>query len=301
MSKFFNLFVKGIFVGTANIIPGVSGGTIAVVLRIFDSLIDAVNNFFKNPKKHLSFLFPLILGTIFGVAIFSKIIQFLLERFSFETNMFFVGLVIGSVPLIYREAKKKSIKLSYYLISLATFILVVSMSLISTEETSAIVDTSFSGLLKITIFGAISSAAMVIPGISGSFIMVLLGIYNIILVSISQFIDILINSFSLIMSEGIVFTLRYIFTNENFFVLLAIGIGVLIGIIVISKIIDILFKKFFSATYFAILGLIFGSIFSIFNDASTYQSYSLGIPFYAIITGLITLVIGFLISFNFGE
>ena len=110
MNKFLNLFLKGIFVGIANIIPGVSGGTIAVVLRIFDQMIDAINNFFKNPKKHIKFLIPLFLGAVFGIVLFSKLLEFCLAKESLPTSLFFVGLVVGSIPLIYTQAKKKEIK-----------------------------------------------------------------------------------------------------------------------------------------------------------------------------------------------
>lgn len=122
MNNFLNLFLKGIFIGIANIIPGVSGGTIAVVLRVFDQLIDAINNFFKTPKKHFKFILFLGLGAAFGIIIFSKLISFLLYTYSFPTSMFFVGLVVGSVPLIYSNVKKKSgSNLFYYFVSIFFF------------------------------------------------------------------------------------------------------------------------------------------------------------------------------------
>lgn len=301
MSKFINLFIKGIFVGVANIIPGVSGGTIAVVLNIFDQLIDSVNNFFKNPKKYIKFLLPLFLGTILGIGIFSKIIKVLLDKFSFPTNMFFVGLVLGSVPLIYNQAKKETVKFRYYLVSLISFIIVVLISLISTNNSVTGIDTSLTGVIKFLIYGAISSSAMVIPGISGSFVMVLLGIYNIIIVSISEFLNILVNSFSLISSEGFIYTIKYIFTSQYFIALASIGIGIILGVIIISKAISILLSRAFSLTYFVILGLIFGSIFSIFNDPLIYQSYTQGMPFFSVLVSFVTFILGFLISIKFGK
>lgn len=301
MSRVINLFLKGIFVGIANIIPGVSGGTIAVVLRIFDQLIDAVNNFFKNPKGHIKFLIPLGVGVVTGIGIFSKIIEFLLQKFSFPTTMFFVGLVIGSVPLIYSQAKKQAVKPKYYLVSFLTFILVILISLISVRETESIIDVSFQGLMKLFFTGIIASSAMVIPGISGSFVMVLLGVYNSIIVSTSEFLNILVKAFSLISTEGVIFSLKYILTSGSFISLATFGVGVIIGVIIISKIIAILLKKAFSLTYFAILGFIFGSIFSIFSDPITYQSYASSIPVISIVISVFTFILGFIISFKLGE
>lgn len=303
MNKFFNLFIKGIFVGVANIIPGVSGGTIAVVLRIFDQMIDAINNFFKEPKKHLKFLIPLMIGAGFGILIFSKIIEICLAKQSLPTSMFFVGLVIGSVPLIYGHAKTKEIKPIYYIASLISFLIVVFISFMK-EPTSVATSTSLSAffLIKMFIFSMIASAAMVVPGISGSFVMVLLGIYNIILTSISSFISTVISGLKLISTEGFFACVKYIITSSSFITLFVAGIGIIVGVIVVSKLIAFLLDRYFSITYFSILGLIFGSIFSIFKDPMTYASYQgSSIPLFSIILAIILGIIGFFISFKLGK
>lgn len=295
MNKFLNLFLKGIFVGIANIIPGVSGGTIAVVLRIFDEMIEAINNFFKQPKKYFKFLFPLIIGAVFGILLFSKLLKFFLLKDSLATNLFFVGLVIGSVPLIYSQAKKREIKPYYYLISLISFAIVVLISLIKPNEASANINIDTAFILRILISGIIASSAMVIPGISGSFVLVLLGLYNIILTSISDFLDVIKLALKGLFS-GDISAILQIFKSDSFIILFAIGIGVILGIVLISKLIEILLKKAFSLTYFVILGLIFGSIFAIFKDPMTYQSYNGNIPIFSIILAIITLIIGFFVS-----
>ncbi|MCD8157957.1 MAG: DUF368 domain-containing protein [Clostridiales bacterium] len=104
------LILKGMLMGIANIIPGVSGGTIAVVLRIFDPMIEAINNFYKSKeafKKHIRFLVILFIGCLLGIGAFSKLIKAGLESYSFPTCMFFAGLVVGSISLIYGKAKEK--------------------------------------------------------------------------------------------------------------------------------------------------------------------------------------------------
>lgn len=302
MNKFLNLFVKGIFVGVANIIPGVSGGTIAVVLRIFDQMIDAINNFFKEPKKHIKFLVPLLFGACVGILIFSKIIEICLNKESLPTSMFFVGLVVGSIPLIFGHAKTKPVKPIYYLASLISFLIVVFISFLKEPTSSSLIpDISISWLVKIFLFSMIASAAMVVPGISGSFVMVLLGIYNVILTSISGFITVVIDGLKLMGSSSFIEGVKYIITSKTFITLFVAGLGIIVGVIVISKLIAFLLEKAFSVTYFSILGLIFGSIFSIFKDPMTYGSYNGNIPIFSIILAIVLAIVGFFISFKLGK
>ncbi len=295
MNNFLNLFLKGIFVGIANIIPGVSGGTIAVVLRIFDEMIEAINNFFKEPKKYFKFLLPLILGAVLGILLFSKLLKFLLLKDSLATNLFFVGLVLGSVPLIYSQAKKREVKPYYFLVSALSFFVVFFISLIKPNEASISININTAFILRIVLSGIIASSAMVIPGISGSFVLVLLGLYNIVLTSISDFLDVIKFALEGIFSGNFSAILE-IFKSDSFIILFSVGIGVILGIVLISKLIEILLKKAFSLTYFVILGLIFGSVFAIFKDPITYQSYNGNIPIFSIILGIITLILGFFVS-----
>ncbi|WP_250278407.1 DUF368 domain-containing protein [[Clostridium] colinum] len=302
MNSFLNLFLKGIFVGVANIIPGVSGGTIAVVLRIFDQMIDAINNFFKNPKKHIKFLIPLFLGASVGILIFSKIIEVCLAKESLPTSMFFVGLVVGSIPLIIKHAKTKPVKPIYYLASLISFSIVVFISFIKEPSaTSVDIVITTPWLIKIFIYCMISSAAMVVPGISGSFVMVLLGIYNVILTSISGLINVIITGIEIMSTNSFFAGIKYIVTSNVFITLFVGGLGIVIGVILISKLIAFLLEKAFSVTYFTILGLIFGSIFSIFKDPMTYSSYDNNIPILSIVFSIIMAIIGFIIAFKLSK
>lgn len=301
MNNFFNLFLKGIFVGIANIIPGVSGGTIAVVLRIFDEMIEAINNFFKNPKKYFKFLLPIALGGLIGILIFSKLLEFCLTKESLATNLFFVGLVAGSIPLIYSQAKKNGVKGYYFLVSLISFGIVVLISLIKPTEVSGSTNINLYFILRILISGIIASSAMVIPGISGSFVLVLLGLYNIILTSISDFLDVIKATLKGIFEGRNFYAILDMLKSESFIILFLTGIGVILGIVLISKVIEILLKKAFSLTYFVILGLIFGSIFAIFKDPITYQSYSGNIPIFSIILAIITLGLGFFVSLKLSK
>lgn len=305
MFKIINLFIKGIFVGIANIIPGVSGGTIAVVLGIFDQMIAALNTLFKNFKKNMAFLIPLFIGALFGIVLFSKLLKFCLENYSFPTSMFFVGLVVGSVPLIYKKAAEKTVSLKCYISAIIAFLVVVGFSFLSGDASPTISDITLdtSMIIKILLSGVIASAAMVVPGISGSFVLVLLGMYNLVLTTISSFTSLAVSNGKQISEIGFMSVVKNIVTSNEFIIIAVVAIGIVIGVILISKIIQFLFNKAYSITYFAILGLIFGSIFSIFSDDLTYQSYTADGSFtiIVIITSVIAFAIGTVISLFLGR
>ncbi len=277
--EFIFTFLAGIIMGIANIIPGVSGGTIAVGLGIFDKLIESINHFLKEPKKYLPFLIPLFLGVGFGILAFSSVVSFGLENYSFITNMFFVGLVVGSIPLIYTSAKEKNFKNLYYIYTIIGFLIVFLFATL--EKGGVTSSTDEVGYLKLFLSGAVASSAMVIPGISGSFMMILLGVYNGLLEALAMLKEWLLNmsDISILMES-----LRFI---------IPMGIGIVIGVVLISKIIEFLFERFYSQTYLLILGLIFGSIYTIFTSDSTYAS---GVNIYSYIIGFVLFVVGYVLS-----
>ncbi len=282
--EYITLFCKGIMVGIANVIPGVSGGTIAVVLRIFDRLLNAINHFFSDIKKHLRFLIPLGLGAVVGILAFSVLIEYCLERFSLPTCGFFAGLVAGSVPLLFNIARSKQDRTKspfvYYAATLVAFAAVVLLALQKAPEAVASEAINSPALLTKVFFGGIlAAAAMVIPGVSGSFIMVLLGLYPVIIRNIAMLKDFLQTRDVSILVQVIVF-------------LIPLGLGVLLGIILIARVIGFLTERFHTLTYYLILGLIFGSIFGIFIDPLTYASYPSVIPTSAIIFAIITFGAG---------
>lgn len=286
MKNFIMLLIKGIFVGVANIIPGVSGGTIAVVLGIFDRLIDAINNFYKDLKKYFIFLIPIGLGMVFGIVGFSTVIDFTLTNYSLPTTLFFIGLVVGSIPLIYKKATEKSFKPIYVVPTIIACLIVVLFSVLSPDEARQTGAVDMLMMIKLFFGGIIAAAAMVIPGISGSFMMVLMGLYSTVLHTIAGIKDYLRSPADIQLLIGLLS------------VLIPLGIGVVIGILLISKVIAILMKKYYSITYFSIFGLMLGSIFGMFNDPITYQS---GVNAMAIVISVITFAVGFALSTVLGK
>ena len=287
MNKTFLGFLKGIFIGLANIIPGVSGGTIAVILGIFDDLIDTINNFFRDIKKNLGFITPITFGVLFSILFFSSILELCLKKYSLPTNIFFVGLIFGSISIIYKKAIKNGAKKNYFLYTVISILIVILASNFNKDSVTQINnDLSFIFLLKIFFGGLLAAIAMIIPGISGSFIMVLLGIYPTVINSVANISRCLLNLSDknlLIQTGAIIFSL---------------GLGLILGILLISRLISVLLEKFYSETYFCILGLIIGSIYGIFASPMTYQS---GINNFMILISVISFFVGAIISYFLGE
>lgn len=288
------LFLKGIIIGVANVIPGVSGGTIAVVLHIFDRMIDAINHFTSDIKKHLMFLLPLLAGAGVGVLAFSVLIDFCLENYSLPTCAFFAGLVAGSIPLIYGMAKSKrpvgKSDKNYIIYTLLSFALVIFLATFKTAEggTAVVGDVSVGLMVKAFFGGAVACAAMIVPGISGSFMMVLMGIYNIIIGYVAMVKDFLLTFDMTILVSIIKFCAP-------------LGVGMIVGAILVSKAIEFLMAKYHTETYYIILGLILGSLIGIFLDPIAYGSYNGTIPFSAYIVSAVTAALGFAAAMLLGK
>ena len=288
------LFLKGIIIGVANVIPGVSGGTIAVVLHIFDRMIDAINHFTKDIKKHLLFLLPLLAGAGVGILAFSVLIDFCLENYSLPTCSFFAGLVAGSLPLIYGMAKSKrpvgKSDKNYAVYTLLAFALVIFLATFKTAEggTAVVGDVSVGLMIKAFFGGAVACASMIVPGISGSFMMVLMGIYNVIIGYVAMVKDFLLT-----------FDMEIFVSIVKFCA--PLGIGMIVGAILVSKAIEFLMNKYHTETYYIILGLIFGSLIGIFLDPIAFGSYSGAVPFSAYIVSAVTAVLGFAAAMLLGK
>ena len=234
--------LKGMVIGISNIIPGVSGGTMAVVLGIYDKLISTINGFFKDVKKNSIFLGAIGIGAGLGIILFSKLLNFLLTAangYMEATHFFFIGLIVGSLPIIYNKATEKKVDKKNYIFLIVAFIIVFGMSLMGDAESSAKIIREFSmgTAIKLCIAGFVAAAAMILPGVSGSFILLLMGIYSTVITAVSEM---------------------------NIMLLIPVAIGVVLGILTMTKLIEALFKRYPQTAYFTILGLILGSIIAIY-------------------------------------
>ena len=280
-------FFKGAVIGVTNVVPGMSGGTMAVILGIFDQLIEAAGGFYKDFKRHGVFLVPIGLGAVVGIIVFSSIIEYALLHHSFPTCMFFVGLIAGTIPLIQRKATERPYKRIYMLATLIAMLAVIALTLMRSSdsmEVRSVVDTSL--MLRMFFGGALAAMVLMIPGVSGSFVLILLGLYPIIISYVSS-----IKDFLLVPTNMELFI-------EICLVLGPLAAGILIGVVFISKVIGVLMERAYSLTYFTILGLVFGSVFGLFNDPITYQS---GVSEIDVLIGTAMLVLGAGLALKLGK
>lgn len=267
------LFFKGFIMGIANVIPGVSGGTLAVILGVYKDFVESISNIFKTFVKSVLFLLPIVLGMAVAVLASSKLIETCLNNFPLATILFFVGLILGGIPILFKKIKNEMKSIPNYIIFGIVFLFVLLFTFfISGEKNIELVDLNFIDYILLFIVGAAASASMVIPGISGSMVLMTIGYYNGILSTVNNLFD---------------FSMFW----ENMAILVPFGLGVVIGILLIAKLITFLLNKFEVKTYFAIFGFIFSSLIVIFfkNDI-TFNVIEF-------VIGLVLLAGGFALSY----
>ncbi|MDE6607657.1 MAG: DUF368 domain-containing protein [Lachnospiraceae bacterium] len=280
--------LKGAVIGIANIIPGVSGGTMAVAMGIYDILIHSLTHLFKEFKKSVMTLLPILFGAVIGIVGLSFIIEKMSDLIPMQTNFLFIGLILGSLPVMTVKVKGEKLKFGYIVVCLIFFAIVVIGAVFnSVEGGEADLSMSLFNIVKLFIVGVIASATMVIPGVSGSMMLILMGYYNPIIETVNNFIRSLI-AFDM---EGI---------WAGFCVLCPAGIGVVLGIFLVAKLIEIIFEKFQFYAYWAIIGLIAASPFAIVIVSVLKEEFG-EITVINILTSVVTLAIGLLISKKLGE
>ena len=254
--SFIYLFLIGILIGTAMIIPGVSGAVIAVIFGVYDKLIASLTNLFKDFKKNMLFLSVLGSGILVGAVWFSNVMMFLYEKCEVATKLSFVGLILGGVPYLINEIKSKDNEKINFLALLLTFISSVLFWYISqnvlninfnVESSSYLVN-----FLLLFLSGIIYSIGKVIPGVSGSFLLIIIGMYEFVLSLISNPIHMVVRNFNKVVP----------------FLL-----GFILGIIILLKLVNNLLEKKFSLTYSIIIGFVLGSIWALvpkFNFSKEY-------------------------------
>ncbi|MEG1705456.1 MAG: DUF368 domain-containing protein [Clostridia bacterium] len=265
--KTFIEILKGMLIGTANVIPGVSGGTIAVVTGIYDKLIDAINSIIKHPIKTIKEIWMYIVGLIIGIIFAVFVVTHLLQNYEIQTTALFVGLIIGALPLVIKNIENKKVKPIDITVFIIMMIIVIGLPFFSMMgKTSTDVNTN---PILMCIIGAVSAATMIIPGVSGSMFLMTIGYYQKVMGLVSSTIKSII---TLNISE--------FFTN--FIILLPFAIGVLIGIILIAKLIKWLLSKYNKTMHWAILGLVVSSPFAVIMNVNLANS--------TIVTILISIV-----------
>lgn len=266
------LILKGFALGIANVIPGVSGGTIAVILGIYEKLIDILSNLKTKLKENFKYLLFLAIGLILAIGLFSNAVTFCLKNYPFATILFFIGFIIGGMPPLLNKVKSK-IDIKSVICFIIAFTVVMLMAFITPDTMNKSLDIiNIKTLIILFLIGVLGAASMVLPGISGSFVLMLIGYYEPIMNSISEFTK--LNNLT-----------------HNILILAMFGLGVLFGIIFMAKLIKILLEKYEIPMYMGIIGFVIASAISIFVSVIG-SSYGV----LQIIIGVILMFVGIIAS-----
>lgn len=258
------LILKGFLIGIAKVIPGVSGSLFAVSMGLYDKAIEAISNFFKNFKENIFFLGNLGIGLLIAIILGSNIISYFLVHYPFLTTIVFIGFLLGTFPNLMKDVQVNKIGDIFFILIIA--VVIISMSFFRTETEFVYTDNLINNLYVI-LLGFIDAATMIIPGISGTAIFILMGSYHFIL-----------DLFGSLTS------------NLGTFVIFMIGI--MIGVIIVSKIMNWALKLHRKRTYLCIFGFAFSSIFILGIDL-----FQMNISVLDIIIGLVLFYTGYKVSY----
>ena len=255
--------LKGILIGIGKIIPGVSGSLIAISLGVYEKCIDIISNFFVEIKYNYKFIFCLCLGFLISIMGFSNILYYFIIHHKFVTMCLFVGLIIGTIPNVLKKNKIENNK--DYIYILISFFIIVLISFFG--KNTITIENNTAGYLLTVLIGFIDAVTMIVPGVSGTAIFMILGVYQFVLLLFS----------------------KMLFPFIVFFI-----IGLIIGVFITCKIINYYFKNFNYQTYLVIIGLVLGSSLFLIIDV-----FSSPFNFIQLVLGSILFLVGYFISHFF--
>ncbi|HDH4651698.1 TPA: DUF368 domain-containing protein [Staphylococcus aureus] len=273
--KWINI-LKGFAMGTSDLVPGVSGGTIALLLGIYNQFIASISGIFSRRFwPSFTFLIPIIIGMLLAMGSLSNLFNYLLSQHHIPTMFFFGGLIIGIVPYLLKISNyKTSFTTKHYMMVIAGIAILIVITLMNNGDKHAgeTLTLSTSLIIKYFIAGMCASSAMLLPGISGSFMLLVFGVYGTVMLAISEVVKLNFAGLPL---------------------LLAVGFGVLAGFIISSKIIQYFLTHHKLMTFPLIIGFVVGSLFAVFP----------GLPTNIVMwfVSLVVFIIGFIVSLTLGR
>ncbi|WP_337273138.1 DUF368 domain-containing protein [Staphylococcus aureus] len=273
--KWINI-LKGFAMGTSDLVPGVSGGTIALLLGIYNQFIASISGIFSRRFwPSFTFLIPIIIGMLLAMGSLSNLFNYLLTQHHIPTMFFFGGLIIGIVPYLLKISNyKTSFTTKHYMMVIAGIAILIVITLMNNGDKHAgeTLTLSTSLIIKYFIAGMCASSAMLLPGISGSFMLLVFGVYGTVMLAISEVVKL---------------------NFAGLPILLAVGFGVLAGFIISSKIIQYFLTHHKLMTFALIIGFVVGSLFAVFP----------GLPTNIVMwfVSLVVFIIGFIVSLTLGR
>ncbi|MCZ4869889.1 DUF368 domain-containing protein [Staphylococcus aureus] len=273
--KWINI-LKGFAMGTSDLVPGVSGGTIALLLGIYNQFISSISGIFSRRFwPSFTFLIPIIIGMLLAMGSLSNLFNYLLSQHHIPTMFFFGGLIIGIVPYLLKISNyKTSFTTKHYMMVIAGIAILIVITLMNNSDKHAgeTLTLSTGLIIKYFIAGMCASSAMLLPGISGSFMLLVFGVYGTVMLAISEVVKL---------------------NFAGLPILLAVGFGVLAGFIISSKIIQYFLTHHKLMTFALIIGFVVGSLFAVFP----------GLPTNIVMwfVSLVVFIIGFIVSLTLGR
>ncbi|MFS4954148.1 DUF368 domain-containing protein [Staphylococcus aureus] len=273
--KWINI-LKGFAMGTSDLVPGVSGGTIALLLGIYNQFIASISGIFSRRFwPSFTFLIPIIIGMLLAMGSLSNLFNYLLSQHHIPTMFFFGGLINGIVPYLLKISNyKTSFTTKHYMMVIAGIAILIVITLMNNGDKHAgeTLTLSTGLIIKYFIAGMCASSAMLLPGISGSFMLLVFGVYGTVMLAISEFVKL---------------------NFAGLPILLAVGFGVLAGFIISSKIIQYFLTHHKLMTFALIIGFVVGSLFAVFP----------GLPTNIVMwfVSLVVFIIGFIVSLTLGR
>lgn len=258
-------FIKGIIVGIAVVIPGLSGSMFAVIVGLYEKIINAISTLQKSFKKNILFLLPIAVGGVIGILLSAKLIVDLCEKYPQQAYFFFIGLVLGSAPLVLRKVKQIEFKPLYLLITLFSFCFVLIMGYLSGGEMeTTIVDTAhdlkgFGDGIAVFVAGFFSCAFMSVPGVSGSVTLMVMGQYNKVYGAVGDCSVMVKNLLQGNWEEALV-------ASESLGTAIVFAIGGILGFLIIAQLISKLLLKFEAQVYYGVSGMLLGAAVILFTD-----------------------------------
>lgn len=261
MKSFLYRILCGFCLGISVFAPGISGSVMAIIMGIYDKLLDIASNPFKKFKKNFNFLLPLGIGAVISLVLFILVFSYLFETYEKAVFMLFIGLIVGNLPMVYKEARKSKFKWYYVLGAVAALAVAFVVGIMSESVSETQVENI--GLLYIALSGLLAGSATLVPGMSVSMILIVMGVYDY-LIAAAKALD--------VVTIGVV------------------GVAFVVAIILSSKLIKFIFERFSGMANFMVLGFLIGSVGGIFFTLPKGGSN---------LAGAIMLIIGLAISLLF--
>ena len=258
-------FLKGIIVGLGGVAPGLSGSVLLIIFGLYQKTLDALGTLFARFKKNVTFLLPLVAGMFLGVLLFSKLIDFLLGSYEMPTRFCFLGLILGTLPMVWREVRKEGFKPVYYAV------IVVAAGLgfwFFTVNPNAFPQVTDPTLLQSVLLGVAVAATAIIPGVDPAVFLSTLGFYEMYVGALA---------------------------NLEWGILLPMVVGLALGAVAISFGMSLLFKRWYTATFSVIFGIFLSMIPNMLSENCVLGWNG------ASALSLVLLVVGFGVSFYLGD